>query len=165
MLDELLTEERLVEMAGDYNRVGRLFRGRISISEFGLVELDGLMRLGYRVIVQPRVTLGYQTEDGRYCECNFCKVGRGKNTVLQNRIGEILELDVYPYEDSEPRINEMVWYTGGIEEKNIAMIVNEEDRFDDLLLKELIPPEQIDRDAELGLGRRRQDPRQLSLLC
>ena len=107
-----MNEEETIQIAESYRRTAQYVKERLSVRDFGLEILDEIMQRGYRVIVSARRTLGYQSETcGKGCECDFCKVGKGKNTVLPNRKGEIFEVYI-PLEQNPnpPCIEEMVWY-------------------------------------------------------
>jgi len=124
----------------------------ITIAEYGLGEVHKKLREGCRVIIKSRKTLGY-------CSARFfmeardidsaLKIGRGHNTILPNRKGEILEVssnsfngDLYPNPNTpeEAYITDLVWYSGGLRKENISMHIEEEDRLEDLLLVEVMPP-------------------------
>jgi len=139
VLDE--SREELVRYARQYIELNVSSKNFLTVKQIGLRELETLMDEGYRVIISPARTLGYESECGRGCECEFCKVGKGKNTVLPNRIGEIYEIDIPPpTAEWSPYISDMVWYTGGLGRGNISMWVGEEPRLEDLLVVCLIPP-------------------------
>lgn len=136
--------DEIVQTAEDYRRISKYTKERLTVRQFGLEVLDEIMQRGYRVIVSAGRTLGYQTEDGRGCECDFCKVGKGKNTVLPNRKGEIFEIYIPPANiANEPLIERMVWFSRGLDDENISLTVDEEDRLEDLLVYDLMPPEKI----------------------
>jgi len=107
-----------------------------TVRYYGLEYLYTLLIQRYRIIIAPRKTLGYQRDD---CDGG---VGRGNNTVLPNRKGEIFDIDVSPNGSYPPSITEMAWYTGGLNQENIAMFVVEENGIEDLLVIDLIPPKQ-----------------------
>lgn len=134
---ETYSEADVSKIVEDYNTIASKTKERQTVKDFDIRLLNKVLD-DYRVIISARKTLGYEPTYGR--DDDWYKPGKGNATILPNRKGEIIQIDIPPKNATyKPYIEEMVWYTGKWKEENIKMIIEEEDRFEDLLVYRFLP--------------------------
>ena len=105
-----------------------------TVVSYGVRRLNDLLVAGHRVFVTPRTGLSYGLDTAAE------EAPPQRWVVLRHRKGEIKRLQ-NGNPEIEPFIRQMIWYTAGLERQHEAFRV-QEDRLDELLLFEPIPPTQ-----------------------